>query len=261
MEPMKLLTAVLILLSYLRLTAADFNAGFDQANKLYEQGKYEQAAAAYEALIQQGAISPAIYFNLGNAWFKAGQTGRAIAAYREAEELAPRDPSVRFNLQFARKKVTGSEMRTGENWRAIANNLTLNEWTTIAVISLWIWFLVLILREVRPSWRASLRNTSIVLGLVFLIAAGLLYASYQNEAHANTAVVVSTNAVVRYGPLDESQVFYQLRDGSEVNVLDEKRTGEKQSWLQVQDASRRTGWLKKQDVIVINGGNGISPAT
>jgi tetratricopeptide (TPR) repeat protein len=259
MEGMKVFAV--LLLSCLSLLAADFSAGFDQANKLYEQGKYEEAAGAYQALIQQGAISPAIYFNLGNAWFKAGQTGRAIAAYREAEQLSPRDPSVRFNLQFARKKVTGSEIRTGGGWRDAVNNLTLNEWTIAAVIAFWIWFMVLILREVRPAWRTGLRNTSVTLGLVFLAAAGLFYASYHAETHANSAVVVSPNAIVRYGPLDESQVFYQLRDGSEVNVLDEKRTGEKQSWLQVQDASRRTGWVKKQDVIMINGGSTVMPAT
>lgn len=250
-----------LFLSSLSLLAADFSAGFDQANKLYEQGKYEEAAGAYQALIQQGAISPTVYFNLGNAWFKAGQTGRAIAAYREAEQLAPRDPSVRFNLQFARRKVTGSEMHAGNGWRDAVDNLTLNEWTMVAVIAFWVWFIVLILREVRPAWRAGLRNTSVVLGLVFLVAAGLFYASYYAETHANSAVVVSPDAIVRYGPLDESQVFYQLRDGSEVRVLDEKRTGEKQSWLQVQDASRRTGWLKKQDVIMVTGGSTIAPAT
>jgi tetratricopeptide (TPR) repeat protein len=227
--------------------AADFSAAFEQANKLYEQGKYEEAAGAYQALLRQGALSPVVYFNLGNAWFKAGQTGRAIAAYRQAERLAPRDPNVRFNLQFARKKVTGSDVRVGGDW---LKNLTLNEWTWIAVAAYWILFLLLAIRELRPTWRASLRSASILAGLAFLVAGSLLVAAYR--APTTSAVVVTPNAVVRYGPLDESQVFYQLRDGSELTVLDEKRTAENQTWLQVRDPSRRVGWLKQQEVIVLS---------
>ena len=238
---------LVLLLSVATACAADFSAAFEQANKLYEQGKYDEAAAAYQAVLQQGAVSPIVFFNLGNAWFKAGQTGRAIAAYRQAEHLAPRDPNVRFNLQFARKKVTGSDGRVGDNW---LRNLTLNEWTWIAIAAYWIFFLLLAIRELRPALRASLRGASILAGLALLVAGGLLLAAYR--APTTGAVVVSPNAVVRYGPLDESQVFYQLRDGSELTILDQKRSGESQTWLQVRDASRRVGWLKQQEVIVIS---------
>ena len=76
---------------------------FDTANKLYEEGKFAEAAAAYESLVQSRQVSAALYFNLGNAWFKSGQIGRAIAAYRQAEQMTPRDPDLRANLQFARE--------------------------------------------------------------------------------------------------------------------------------------------------------------
>src|SRR5262245_10878323 len=75
-------------------------AAFEQANRLYEQGKFAEAAAAYEQLIHSGHRSAALFYNLGNAWFKAGQQGRAIAAYRQAEKWNPRDPNLNFNLQF-----------------------------------------------------------------------------------------------------------------------------------------------------------------
>ena len=67
---------------------------FDSANKLYEQGKFSDAAAAYEKLLHSGQASTALYFNLGNAYFKAGQIGRAIAAYDQAEQFTPRDPDL-----------------------------------------------------------------------------------------------------------------------------------------------------------------------
>ncbi len=76
-------------------------------------------------------------------------------------------------------------------------------------------------------------------------------AAYNLRFESRSAVVVVPNVVVRYGPLDSSQVFYQLRDGSEVKVLDEKRTAPDQAWLQVQDSSGRLGWLKKQEIVLL----------
>ena len=55
---------------------------FDAANRLYEQGKFKEAIAAYEALAKSGSVSPALFFNLGNSFYKAGEIGRAIGSYR-----------------------------------------------------------------------------------------------------------------------------------------------------------------------------------
>src|SRR3974390_2710102 len=100
---------------------------FDGANRLYEEGKYTDAVRAYQTLVQSGTVSPALYFNFGNALFKSGQIGRAIAAYRQAALLTPRDPDVRANLQFARNQVQGPTLRAGR-WERWLGRLSLNEW-------------------------------------------------------------------------------------------------------------------------------------
>src|SRR5215469_5260146 len=74
---------------------ATAESAFDEANKLYEQGKYTEAANGYEKILQSGQVSAAVLYNLGNAFFKSGQLGRAIATYRRAQQLAPRDPDLR----------------------------------------------------------------------------------------------------------------------------------------------------------------------
>ena len=245
--------AALFLASILSLPAAELAGAFDAANKLYEQGKFLEAAAKYEEIVRAGAASPVVYFNLGNAFFKAGQLGHAIAAYREAQRLSPRDPNVRFNLQFVRKQVTGTELAPGPAWKQWLTNLTLNEWTTVAAVAFWVLFVLLALGEIRASWRSGLRLWTVAAATASVAFAGLLAAAAYYDGRTDGAVVVVPNTVVRYGPLDDSKVFYQLRDGSELEVLDEKKTAENQSWLMVQDAARRTGWLKRQEVVVLNG--------
>ncbi len=132
-------------------------AGFEAANKLYEEGKYADAAASYERLLKGGQVSAALYFNLGNAAFKSSQIGRAIAAYRQAQRLAPRDPDVRANLQFARNQVQGPTLPVGR-WQRWLNRFTLNEWTVMAAAAAWLLFLLLALLQWRPALKATLRQ-------------------------------------------------------------------------------------------------------
>lgn len=247
------LALALLLASITSVGAADLAGAFEAANKLYEQSRFQEAAAKYEDLIRAGAASPIVYFNLGNAWFKAGQLGRAIAAYREAQRLAPRDPNVRFNLQFVRRQVTGSEQITGPAWKQWLASLTINEWTVAATIAFWVFFVLLAIGELRPSLRSTMRIWIATAGVAVAVTVFFLGAAIYQNQKLNAAVVVVPNTIVRYGPLEESNVFYQLRDGSELEVLDEKKTAENQSWLMVQDAARRTGWLKRQEVVLLNG--------
>ena len=236
------------------LRAADLLMAFDQANRLYEEGQFTNAAAAYQKVISGGHGSATLYFNLGNAWFKAGQLGRAIAAYRHAERLAPRDPYVRFNLQFARKKVTGSDTVNQQVWDRFISALALNEWSVLALAGWWAWFALLSLREFRPAFRRTLRGYTATVGAIALGLCACLGAALFEQTGPRAAVVVVPNAVVRRGPLEESQVSCQLRDGSEVSVLDQKKVSAQESWLQVRDDAGRVGWVKRDQVVVVQPG-------
>jgi hypothetical protein len=227
---------------------------FDAANKLYEQGRYPEAAAAYEQLAQTRPGSPTLTFNLGNAWFKAGQNGRAIAAWRRAEQLDPRDPNTRFNLQFARKKVAGGEGVVGPAWQRALRTLTLNEWTMLGAATLWLWFILLALREVRPTLRPALRGYTATVGHATAALATCVAAAAQLQFNQQAAVIIVPEAIVRTGPLDEAKVLYQFRDGTELTVLDQKDLAsgdQKQTWLQVRDHAQRVGWLKRDQVILL----------
>ena len=155
--PLALLVAILCTSSLVR--ADDLDKTFDTANKLYEEGKYAEAAAAYEGLVNSNRVSAAVYFNLGNALFKAGRLGRAIDAYTHAERIAPRDPDIRANLQFARNQAQGPTLAPNR-WGRWLNELTLNEWTVLAAAALWLWLGLLTLFQWRSELKRNLREHS-----------------------------------------------------------------------------------------------------
>lgn len=244
---MKSFSVILLLLAALTLRAdADVAADFEAANRLYAQGRFAEAASAYEKIIAGGPINPALHFNLGNAAFKSGQLGRAIVAYRQAEQLAPRDPDVQANLRFARNQVSGSDTPRLNLLQRALGRFTLNEWTTLASCALWAWLILLGLREWKPAWRPTLRGYTLWLG----VAAGLLAAVTATALLANhstiSAVLVIKDAPVKTGPLDDSQNAFTARDGAELTVLDEK-----DDWYQVTDARNRLGWVKRDAVQIL----------
>jgi tetratricopeptide (TPR) repeat protein len=221
--------------------AADIAPEFDSANKLYEQGKFSEAASSYEKMIQSGWVSPALYFNLGNALFKSSRMGRAIAAYRQAEQLAPRDPDVRANLQFARNQIQGPT-QPPNRWQRWLGQLTVNEWTVLAASALWLCLLSLMLAQIRPALKPSLRSLAAGSGCA-VVALGACLATVLFASSREIAIVTAHEAAVRSGPLDESPSVFTAHDGAELAILDTKN-----DWLQV-NVGQRPGWLKREQVL------------
>ena len=225
--------------------AQSASAVFEQANKLYEQGKFADAAQTYELLRQRGQVSPELLFNLGNAYFKSGQTGRAMLAYRQAELLAPRDPDLRANLSFVGGTVDGAPQTS--RWRAFLHRLTLNEWTFLTTQLLWLWFALLIAGQIKAAWQKPLRLYARLAGIATILCAVILLSARQDVFGTQSGVVIAKEAVVRYGPVEESQSSFVLHDGAEVRVVDQNN-----GWLRITDTTRRDGWLKADQVALLH---------
>jgi tetratricopeptide (TPR) repeat protein len=227
--------------------AAGVSAEFNTANKLYAEGKFADAAITYEKILQSRAVSPALYFNYGNAEFKSGNFGRAIAAYRQAALLTPRDAEVRANLEFARNQVQGPTLRESRwaNWLGL---LTLNEWTGLAAVALWLTFALLAAMQIRPALKTALGSFTRGAVAVTLLSGACLGVDTAIHFSRQTAVVVTPEVTARSGPFEEAQSAFTAHNGAELAVLDHR-----DNWLQVTDGSGRIGWLQRQQVETLPG--------
>jgi tetratricopeptide (TPR) repeat protein len=244
------LSVILVVsLTAVKLPAADIASAFEAANKLYEQGRYSDAVNGYNQLLASGNVSEALYFNLGNAQFKLGQLGRAIASYREARQLAPRDGELRANLQFARTRARGGSTYHNDRLRVWLGNVSLNEWTLLTAVAFWALFILLALGQWKAELKSKLRSyivtaagAAVLFGLCLCLALKLDYLT-------PSAIVVTGEADVRNGPLDESPGIYKVRDGAELEVVDRK-----DGWLQVLDPAQRIGWVRQDQVLIFDSG-------
>lgn len=226
--------------------AADAEASptFESANRLYEEGHFKAAAAAYEKLIGSGRVSSALYFNAGNAWYKAGDLGQAIFNYRLAERLAPRDPDVQVNLRMARELVNGGPLPAVAGWRRWVPRLSVNEWACSLAVLVWACCSLLAWGELRLTQRASLRRWAVLLGVVTVLPAAGLWAAWNNAYGRQIVIVKGASAVVRHGPLDVSPELETVSGGTELEATDHK-----DGWLEVAGLKRGTGWIREQDVL------------
>jgi tetratricopeptide (TPR) repeat protein len=232
-------------LAALTLRGAEAVAGFDDGNKLYEEGKYVEAVKAYDQLLDHGQASAALYFNRGDALFKLGQMGRAIASWRQAQELSPRDADVKANLQFARTQARGGVPYHGDLWTRFVGLHSLNEWTLMTAVACWAFFGLLALGQWRPELARKWRTWLIVSGAATVLLGVCLAGAISGDYLTTTAIVTAGEADVRNGPLEESQSIYKVRDGVELEVTDRK-----DNWLQVVDSAQRMGWIRQDQVLV-----------
>ncbi|HRQ37044.1 MAG TPA: tetratricopeptide repeat protein [Chloroflexota bacterium] len=225
------------------------------ANVLAANGRTAEAIRAYENLVSQGMDDPALYFNLGNAYYQNGELGRAILNYRRAEQLAPRDGDIQHNLALARAQATEQLPQTPDTIVTIfladmAGWLTLNE---TAVLTLLLWTLlcvaVFVVRRLgHGRGRTLLKNSLLPLALLFVLSAFTLGSRLQKANTLKEAVIVAQVADVYAGPGEQYGSEFQLNGGTEVALYQTRG-----DWAQIgaPDAALR-GWVNVGAVTAVN---------
>lgn len=219
------------------------------ANQLYETGQYEQAAYAYQQLVDQGYADSALLYNLGNAYFKQGDSGQAILNYRRAQQLAPRDSDIQANLALARAQTVDQLEEISDNDGFVGNLaaltagwLALNELAMIT-LGLWVLFAFLVIGFSSSRRGSGLREGlgyALVLSSLVLIVGlvGLLSRLHITNARPE-AVVVAQEVTVASGPGSQYATEFTLHSGAEVSLAETQG-----SWVRLAGAdSELQGWV------------------
>jgi hypothetical protein len=256
----RLLACGLIWLSLLlsgRAAAGDPpEARFAAANRLYFEGRYAEAAETYAALVSEFRIEdPALYHNLGNAYFRTGAYGSAILYYKRALALEPDarlQDTLERNLDAARRTLQSRYRSSSDTALTYANPASALYRVThsvsepvisLAFVVLWTaLFGVLILRRMLQGARWPGR-VGIALAIFAALSGLMLGGRLWTEDEARIGVVVAPDAKIRDGKHEVAQ-GREIPEGLEVRIID----AEDPDWTQVELASGRRGWVDSDEV-------------
>jgi tetratricopeptide (TPR) repeat protein len=247
-----LLTAVLSLF----LTQAAVGSPtemFRRAEQAYQQENYQEAIQTYEAMRSAGIEDGALYYNLGNAYFKAGHLGLAVLNYERVLKLMPGDEDTRANLSFAREllsdEVAEPPLPLAIGWVVdLYQRLRPNLLAEILAVCFLLGgaAVTVLLSERWPALRSASMGVVITCVVLAAVGGGALVAKLHTAETRVEAIIVTENAYVRSGPGETSPRLAEIHEGLKVRVL-----GEREGWLQISLASGLTGWIQKDQIETI----------
>ena len=220
-------------------------APFESANAKYQAGDFKAAAALYEEIIKNSQGTGAVYFNLGNTYFRLGQKGKALIAYERAFKVMPRDQDLLWNMNVLKSVLPDRIEPVNENlivyWlKTMAAKFTIDEISLGITAALAWWLLTAVLLFFLPQAKRVMRviRAPIVL---FLAAAAVLFFFNWIENKDLKVVILNKEVFARYGPSEKETKAFLLHEGAEAKVADESK-----DWLFVVLKNKNSGWIQKQ---------------
>lgn len=186
---------------------------FQEGSRLYQEGKFSEAARQYETFLSQAGESAALEYNLGNAFYRSGQFGEALVHWVRAYRMDPLDADIRDNLRL------GSARAGDAFFLDVVHFCNLNTLSMLWLAVLWaacLLFSVYLFRGMSPPVLSSAALLSV------LILTGWLFLHRLNdEAWKAWAVVTAIKTEVRSGPGEQFAVGFTVPEGRRVVVLEE----------------------------------------
>lgn len=217
-----------------------------EADALYEQEKYAEAAEVYEEVLKTEGIAAEVYYNLGNCYYKQNEIPLAILNYERAFLLDPGDNDIRANLALARGKtidkvVPPSEMFFVTWWRDLTNCMSMNVWATLGITAFVLMLLgVLVYMFLTPLWARKLGvYGAMVLLLVAVLSNLAAISQHISQTHRNTAIILTPSVTVKSSPSEKSTDLFLIHEGSKVEILD----GSMKDWMEVKFEEGKQGWI------------------
>ena len=231
----------------------------DQAEYMFEQGvvayqnaEYEQAINHFESALNHGKASAALYYNLGNAYYKIGEIGPSILNYERAKQLAPHDPDIEFNLNVAQLQVVDKIPSPEMDYffklsTSIKNALTLQQLTAVTLGMYILLFALLIARLFAHHLLHNVIRYSIIPLLVVLLLSTFLFViRIREDVRVQHAIILSDKVSVTSGPAEDATEMFALHEGVKVRVIDRS-----EDFVRIRLSDGKDGWVPLSTLDVI----------
>jgi len=251
---MRYLSVILFLvLSINSVSAANVDSLMMQGNQLYQNKQYDEAINTYQEILDQGYASAALYYNLGNAYYRAGKIGYAILNYERGLKLEPDNEDLQYNLKIVKARTIDRikevpQIFLVDWWVTLITAFSLTTWQVLVIIfylillaSITIFFVIKNGRLQRYSVYSAF--ISLLIAIFFTI---ILFANLNRETSKDFAILTTNTVAAKQSPNDSSNDLFVVHEGLKVSVL--SQFGD---WVEVKLYDGKVGWLPKDALEII----------
>ena len=244
---------IILLLLLSRLGSAQSNDAFAKATVAYNAADFPLAIKYYKEILSKGEHSAAVYYNLGNAYYKLNDVANSIYFYEKGLLLKSDDEEILNNLHFAQKMTLdaiGDAPRTKfqELYNNVLNSLTYDEWAYISIggVILCVLFFLSYYYSTSSFRKKLFFIGCIVLILLSITSLTLTNLNYNYHIHDAPAIVFSKEVPVVSEPNSTSNIVFTLHEGTKISVLDALN-----NWNKIKLNNGDIGWLESKHLKLI----------
>jgi len=249
----KLLITILLFAQYFAIFAQSNDALWEKANKLYIEGKFDQAIETYQKINNSGFESAELFYNLGNAYYKLNSYPKAILYYEKALQLSPNDNDIQYNLELTNRYVVDKIEKLPvffiTNWFINIRNLfSTDKWAVLSIIFFLTTLVFITIYLISRKYGLKKFSFWISLLFIFLFLSSLYFSYKQKQVILNddTAIIMSPSVTIKSSPDISGTDIFVLHEGTKVWVLDQIS-----DWREIKLSDGTKGWLKASDMEVI----------
>lgn len=220
-------------------------AMIDSATSAYTKGYYEAAIQWYEKVLATGNESAALYYNLGNAWFKRNEMAPAIYYYEKALLLNPSDEDILFNLKVANSRIVDKidvvpDLFFERWWKSLYTLFSGDTWAWLSIVFIALFLLALgvFLLSGRPVIKRSGFYSALFLLLLGLLSYTFAYKNHYRQTHHTHGIIFEPSVTVKSSPDENSVDLFVLHEGTKVQLSDSLN-----SWVKIKIANGSVGWV------------------
>ena len=242
--------ATIISLFTVLISTAQNTKLFEQATVAYNAGEYDKAITYYNDILDNGEHSSALYYNLGNSYYKINKIAESIYFYEKALLLSPNDKEIKTNLSYAKNMTidaidTMPETGLSKLYKGVTGKLTFDQWAYVA-IGFMLLFVLLYILFYNSNYAIRKRFSFIgSLLALFFSAISLLFAYIQRKdfIEHQPAIIFAEESSIKSEPNSSGAEAFIIHAGTKVNVLDHLN-----QWNKIKLADGKTGWIQKSDL-------------
>lgn len=226
---------------------------FDQATTAYNAGEFEKAIELYDQILDSGQHSAAVYYNLGNAYYKQNEIAESIYYYEKALLLSPNDDEIQTNLSYAQNMTLdaiGTVPKTGLSklYRNVTGKLTFDQWAYLAVVSMIVFVLLYIAfyyfnYSSRKRWAFI---GSIIALFICILSVLFAYVQRRDFNAQRPAIIFAEEIAIKSEPNASSAEAFVLHEGTKVNVTESLN-----DWDKIILSDGKTGWIPNDKLRLI----------